>query len=168
MSTNNKKLFSPEDFDKEPSEKKSWWKGKKKWVIPVGAVICVIAIVGIISSKSDKYEISETEQSVAVEETSITIDSAKNKQSSENEVVSMEETPSEQISNETAPTATVQSEQNVEASAIPSSNINDVEAEAIKVIRGDYGVGQERKDKLGDRYQPIQNRVNELKREGVF
>lgn len=45
---------------------------------------------------------------------------------------------------------------------------NDVETEAMKVIRGDYGVGQERKDKLGNKYQPIQNRVNELKKEGVF
>lgn len=45
---------------------------------------------------------------------------------------------------------------------------NDVEAEAMKVIRGDYGVGQERKYKLGNKYQNIQNRVNELKKEGVF
>ncbi len=45
---------------------------------------------------------------------------------------------------------------------------SDIEAEAMKVIRGDYGIGQERKDRLGDKYQPIQNRVNELKREGVF
>lgn len=45
---------------------------------------------------------------------------------------------------------------------------NDVEAEAMKVIHGDYGIGQERKNKLGEKYQTIQNRVNELKREGVF
>ena len=45
---------------------------------------------------------------------------------------------------------------------------NDIEAEAIKVIRGDYGLGQERKDKLGAKYQIIQSRVNELKREGIF
>lgn len=45
---------------------------------------------------------------------------------------------------------------------------NDIEAEAMKVIRGDYGVGQERKDKLGNKYQAIQSRVNELKREGIF
>jgi len=38
----------------------------------------------------------------------------------------------------------------------------------MKVIRGEYGIGQERKDKLGAKYQPIKNRVNELKREGVF
>lgn len=44
----------------------------------------------------------------------------------------------------------------------------DIEAEALKVIRGEYGDGQVRKDKLGNRYEAIQSRVNELKREGVF
>jgi hypothetical protein len=38
----------------------------------------------------------------------------------------------------------------------------------MKVIRGDYGDGEERKEKLGSNYQSIQSRVNELKREGVF
>lgn len=46
--------------------------------------------------------------------------------------------------------------------------LDNVEAEALKVIQGDYGVGQERKNKLGTQYQAVQNRVNELKREGVF
>lgn len=45
---------------------------------------------------------------------------------------------------------------------------NDIESEARKVIRGDYGVGQERKNKLGNKYESIQSRVNELKREGIF
>lgn len=55
------------------------------------------------------------------------------------------------------------------ASSDASSTIsNDVEAEAMRVIRGDYGVGQQRKDRLGSKYKPIQSRVNELKREGVF
>lgn len=46
--------------------------------------------------------------------------------------------------------------------------LDNIEAEALKVIQGDYGVGQERKNKLGTQYQAVQNRVNELKREGVF
>ena len=60
-------------------------------------------------------------------------------------------------------TATNQTQSNA------SINVSDdVEAEAMKVIRGDYGIGQEIKDKLGNKYQTIQNRVNELKKEGVF
>lgn len=45
---------------------------------------------------------------------------------------------------------------------------DNVETEAMNVIRGDYGNGQERKDKLGSRYEKIQSRVNALKREGKF
>lgn len=48
------------------------------------------------------------------------------------------------------------------------TTLSDVEAEALKVIRGDYGNNPERKATLGDKYQPIQNRVNELKRQGYF
>lgn len=79
---------------------------------------------------------------------------------------------SETPSQEAVPNATISSQQN--NTATPASKTqtvgvsSDVEAEAMKVIRGDYGIGQERKNRLGDKYQPIQNRVNELKREGVF
>ena len=83
---------------------------------------------------------------------------------------------------EVANTPDAQSSESVEipsavdnTSTVPSSmsnsvtNVsNDIEAEAMKVIRGDYGIGQERKDKLGSKYQTIQSRVNELKREGIF
>lgn len=68
------------------------------------------------------------------------------------------------------PVATEQPEPtpSADTSVRASSVSNDIEAEAMKVIRGDYGIGQERKNKLGEHYQAIQNRVNELKREGVF
>lgn len=39
---------------------------------------------------------------------------------------------------------------------------NDIENLAKEVIRGNFGNGQERKDLLGENYQEIQNRVNEL------
>lgn len=56
-----------------------------------------------------------------------------------------------------------------DVSAPPSAEVSsDIEAEAVKVIRGDYGIGLERKLKLGSKYREIQNRVNELKRMGAF
>ena len=64
--------------------------------------------------------------------------------------------------------ADVTTKDSAESSDATVNVSDDVETEALKVIRGDYGVGQERKDKLGEKYQPIQNRVNELKREGLF
>lgn len=53
-------------------------------------------------------------------------------------------------------------------SSTNATALDNIEAQALKVIQGDYGVGQERKNKLGTQYQAVQNRVNELKREGVF
>lgn len=43
----------------------------------------------------------------------------------------------------------------------------DVEVNARRVIRGDFGNGQERKDKLGASYPEIQGKVNEMYRQGL-
>ena len=48
---------------------------------------------------------------------------------------------------------------------IPMSD--NVEENARRVIRGDFGNGQERKDKLGSAYAEIQSKVNELYRQGL-
>lgn len=45
---------------------------------------------------------------------------------------------------------------------------DNVEQEALRVIRGDYGVGRERKERLGASYGAIQAEVNALKRAGKF
>lgn len=53
--------------------------------------------------------------------------------------------------------------------SVPAVEVSsDIEAEAMKVIRGEYGTGLERKLKLGSKYREIQTRVNELKRLGAF
>lgn len=48
-----------------------------------------------------------------------------------------------------------------------SSNF-DVDAAALDVIRGKYGNGQARKDALGDDFDMVQKRVNEMYAEGRF
>ncbi|MBR1792531.1 MAG: hypothetical protein IJ764_02710 [Bacteroidales bacterium] len=50
------------------------------------------------------------------------------------------------------------------ATALSSS----LDENALRVVRGDFGNGQERKDALGSRYDEIQTRVNEMYREGRF
>ena len=47
------------------------------------------------------------------------------------------------------------------ATAAPSG---DIEAEAMKVIRGDYGNNPGRREALGSRYSEVQKRVNQLMR----
>ena len=49
-------------------------------------------------------------------------------------------------------------------SAIVSGNVTE---NAIRVIRGDFGNGQERMDKLGSAYSEIQNKVNEMYKNGL-
>lgn len=44
----------------------------------------------------------------------------------------------------------------------------DIDAAALDAIRGKYGNGQARKDALGDDYEMIQKRVNEMYKSGKF
>lgn len=53
-------------------------------------------------------------------------------------------------------------------SAQPTNISDNIEQEALNVIRGEYGVFPERREILGSKYQEIQNRVNKLKKQGVF
>jgi len=47
------------------------------------------------------------------------------------------------------------------------TNLTDkqIEEEAYKVIRGDYGNGEDRKNKLGDNYEAVQSKVNQLSKQ---
>lgn len=51
---------------------------------------------------------------------------------------------------------------------VTTSVSNDIEAEARKVVDGMYGNNPERRKLLGDKYEAIQARVNEMKRQGLF
>lgn len=63
-----------------------------------------------------------------------------------------------------AENATSESTQPTTAAANPTDN---VDLEVQKVLKGVYGNGQERKDKLGASYAKIQRKVNELYRKGL-
>lgn len=149
----------------------------KKWIWVVAAII-VVGLFGYWAfSKSGKAaeEASSTEvvEEVIAKQPPTTSELEKDDIADESTVDTA--TPSENIIGSQAeaqqdPDAESHTSETMKPStALAKSNVsNDVEAEAMKVIRGDYGVGQERKKKLGVKYQTIQNRVNELKREGVF
>ena len=61
--------------------------------------------------------------------------------------------------------AATQSTKPSSATSAPVSG--DVEENARRVIRGDFGNGQERRDKLGSSYSEIQGKVNEMYRQGL-
>lgn len=89
------------------------------------------------------------------------------------EMASDEESEPEQTQSEPDAQPTQIEPSAVSAPSTPSQPLStpsvgsNVEAEALKVIRGDYGVGQERKDKLGSNYAEIQGKVNEMYRQGL-
>ena len=60
----------------------------------------------------------------------------------------------------------VKEEKKTQTSSVQSIN-GSLEQKAIAVIRGTYGNGLERKQKLGDEYTVIQNKVNEMYRDGL-
>lgn len=164
-----------------PNEPKSKaWLREHLNVIVLGVIGLGIIVLGVIgymhfSKSNDKVAETSEQEIETVAEPSVPADT-----------IAVEETDiEEEVSNNGNEATNVPKTKSSEAVEIPATrdntanvssssqanepNIsNDVEAEAMKVIRGDYGVGQERKDKLGNKYQPIQSRVNEMKREGVF
>jgi hypothetical protein len=158
--------------DPEPTQ---GGQGKNKWVW----IILAILVVGLLvwwllpgdgsSSETEGTPVDTTQQTVdsistpvvpvqpeVTEETGDT-DGVNSTSEPATQAEEVQSQPQEQDQVHTQPTTSV------------TDNVSgDVEAEALKVIRGEYGDGQVRKDKLGNRYEAIQSRVNELKREGVF
>lgn len=65
-----------------------------------------------------------------------------------------------------APSKKVDATNNSIAAASASIG-GDVVENAKRVIRGEFGNGQERKDKLGSAYSEIQSKVNEMYRQGL-
>ena len=68
-------------------------------------------------------------------------------------------------SNESVPVDT--NVKSLQESNAESSSIGSVEAKAKQVIRGIYGNGSVRKQKLGNDYAEIQGKVNEMYRNGL-
>ncbi len=157
----------------EPENPKS-----NKWIWWVVGLIILCIIGYFLFSKSGKEQPAQPETEVVEEVSAIEgVDEATNQpevvqdeaNAEEASKAAQTEQPAEDPKAEAqAPVTNVVPEQTQPKATESASVSNDVEAEAMKVIRGEYGIGQERKDKLGAKYQPIQNRVNELKREGVF
>ena len=93
------------------------------------------------------------------------------------EAVSSDEAEGKTVANEAKAESSVADENHVTTSTEKSptssseksdNNVDgDVETNARRVIRGDFGNGQVRKNRLGSSYSEIQGRVNEMYRQGL-
>lgn len=162
------KLFTPEDFDKEPKAPK---KGYLKWIII--AVIGILAILAIIfglkgcnsDNQSQGTEISSTSVS-EIQDSVVAIEVVEDIDSIADGTHQAKESFDEQTTDRS--TISIESTEKIAKTVSNTNGVPNVETEALKVIRGDYGNNPERRRNLGSNYQSIQNRVNELKRQGAF
>ena len=154
------KIFKPEDFDK-PTDK-TFWQKYKRWILGIGIATLIIIVVIVICSilcgkERHKEKVVKQEQTEQVSTNPVTACDTNTIERVETETI---EYPQEVVSVEpiTSPEPRNQ---------LPDVSYN-LEQEAMNVIRGNYGNVPERRDKLGSKFQEIQNRVNQLKREGAF
>lgn len=142
----------------------------KKWLWALLGLVAVGAAVWAFMPSDDPVQAGET---VVVEEVQEATEPAETEAP---EAGAADDAAGQQTDEAAAQTSAVPATDAVstpaaatEPSAAQSAAVSsDIEAEAMKVIRGAYGAGQERKDKLGAQYQTIQNRVNQLKQNGAF
>lgn len=168
MTDRKEKLFTEKDFDKEPYVSKSWLQKNWKWCALLGA--CVVIVLVLLGKANNSKIIKEDEKNdTSIEPLPLdTVNSISNSDEESTEIGSLEDETMHHVTVDIPKSNNSREDDKKTGSSNKLNVTNDVEAEAMKVIRGDYGVGQERKNKLGTQYQPIQNRVNQLKRDGVF
>jgi len=147
------------DSSKKPQPSKSkWW----LWLLLLTAVaVGAIFFLKGYSSRSDRPETqSNTEDTIAPE-------------TAETEPVDTEPAETETApAPEVNPDAEPQNSQPIatpdtESTPISTPLQGTIEEKAWRVIRGDFGNGLDRKQKLGSEYQTIQRRVNEMYRDGT-
>lgn len=155
MATNN--IFSDQDFEKTPNESKNRkpliYGGIVAGLLAVGAIGYGVFGNGGDEAKPDNPPVAMVSDTIAATQKA---DSTEVKTDVEESPV-VEETKQEISSKPIQPTQDVQE---------PSAPVEEVKAAAISVIRGNYGNNPERRRKLGDRYQEIQSKVNEMYRNG--
>lgn len=165
-------------------------KSNKKWILLVIAIIIVAGVIGFMqfnSSSSNNDEVEPTTSlvnSTTVEKTD-SVQTKENQPEAENTTTSdgeNKETSDTKESNASPSSSNISTETEdvpVKKSATPSQNTSiqaittegslatgSVEDEACQVIRGVYGNGSVRKQKLGSRYSDIQSKVNDMYRKG--
>lgn len=166
--------------------------GASKWLLIIIAVILIVAVVlclrscgGSSSEVAAAHEPESTSKVPnAVDNPSLTSEQPVEVSKEEEHVPQVSVTNSEQA-NEEAETSTSETQvsevvsaeakqepapskpSEVKKTESPMPHSGDIEEMAWDVIRGLYGNGNVRKEKLGDNYTSIQNKVNELYRQGL-
>lgn len=160
----NNKIFSEEDFDK-PTPKVNWLAEHLKQIM-LGVLIIVCAVLTIIfgprACSTGEKPVVDTLVTDTLKNDSVTqamlTDSTKTEPVDSTTIV-------EEVTNVGSVTESGNDNGNNTITGVVAVS-EDVVKEAVSVIRGNYGNNPDRRRRLGDRYQDIQNKVNEMYRNG--
>ena len=170
MSTPNNRHFQPEDFDTPQKNSNTKRLG---WAVGICAVLALAGIGGyaLLAPKTlettDEVAATSSVKDASDKESAYSEDIASEDVANEVNVSSSEMDDSEHKT-EDGQVATAGNQQ-AATSTEPSLTVNptasqedeeSINREAMKVIRGDYGDGKVRMNKLGVNYNRIQSRVN--------
>lgn len=134
-----------------------------KWLLLGGVVIAAIVVFLFLKPDSSENSVSDGIQNeIHVSTAELTNEKVENV--IENNTENQSNILLTEKSNDITKTAITVVETTDNASNIST---NYIEQKAISVIRGNYGNGEERKTKLGREYQIIQDKVNEMYRNGL-
>lgn len=172
MSTNE--IFTDSDFEKDSLSPSKNWK-KPLGIATAFALLCGAGYAGYSLLNNEPKETVKSELMSQGSKTSevVSIGEDASDERDMGEVVQNQITEdTESVTGDKDSTIVQQVEspsvgdnpsgEDLNAPAISSS----LEQKAKHVIRGDFGNGQVRKDKLGDEYAEIQSKVNEMYRKG--
>lgn len=192
-----KQLFTSDDFEKDvnseflhgerptTTKQKKWW-----WFLLFAIVAIIVAFFCMENSFSDGKPVIKGEQITAVpdtvsvqktdeatdleegtaEETVATKQNTVNEEyNSENVVEKAAQPVAEEKQDSSKKPSSIQKTVALQAtSTVRSSALSgDLEENALRTIRGDFGNGEERKAKLGSEYSAIQKKVNEMYAKGL-
>lgn len=169
--------FSPKDFEKSEvhtgTEKRTpWW---KNWKTPLGIALFCGAGYGCYTLwNQSNEEVIINGSIVQVSHDSIPsplenenmqdrVEQNKNPKTVDDENAHVDTSLAAQVEITAEETKELKEDSQIQDVAISSGTI---EQKAKHVIRGDFGNGQVRKNKLGAEYETIQNKVNEMYRKG--
>lgn len=165
MDKKQKKSFPPGYFDKP--EEKAWY---VKLALPIGisffVVICTIVAIflGPSGCTTDNKPIVDTLVTDTLNRDSITPIIVKDSLSSDTANIK----PSKSLGDKDEKAVSENKEINNNSNTKNHDEVsNDIEKEVLSVIRGNYGNNPERRQRLQERYQDIQDRVNEMYRNGL-
>lgn len=149
MKDTNNKLFSEEDFDK-PTQRGNWFSEHIKQIL-LGALVIVCVVLATIFAPrgctNDKKPVVDTLVTDSIETPQNVVED-------------------ENINNHGTVAEVDKTEENKSIKKDVVNVSDDVVKEALSVIRGNYGNNPDRRRLLKERYQEIQNKVNEMYRNG--